>query len=76
MFFGVSTLFQKLLYDFLRCDIYPDYICDNDTNKHGKDVESYIIYNPEILFNQNEEFYNKQYNDKYHEIEIHHPLGG
>ena len=56
VFFGVSTLFQKLLYDFLRCDIYPDYICDNDTNKHGQDVESYIIYNPEILFNQDEEF--------------------
>ena len=56
MFFGVSTLFQKLLYDFLRCDIYPDYICDNDINKHGKEVESYIIHNPEILFNQDEEF--------------------
>lgn len=56
VFFGVSNLFQRLLYDFLRCDIYPDYICDNDIKKHGKDIESYIIYNPEILFNQNEEF--------------------
>ena len=56
VFFGVSNLFQRLIYDFLRCDIYPDYICDNDIKKHGKEVESYIIHNPEILFNKNEEF--------------------
>ena len=56
VFFGVSNLFQRLIYDFLRCDIYPDYICDNDIKKHGKEVESYIIHNPEILFNQDEEF--------------------
>ena len=54
--FGASNLLNILLNNFSRCDLYPDYICDNDINKHGKEVESYIIHNPEILFNQDEEF--------------------
>ncbi|AYJ79300.1 hypothetical protein AN286_03805 [Aliarcobacter cryaerophilus ATCC 43158] len=56
VFFGVSNLFNNILNEFSRCNVFPNYICDNDINKHGKEVESYIIYNPEILFNKNEEF--------------------
>ena len=56
VFFGVSNLFNNILNEFSRCNVFPDYICDNDIKKHGKEVESYIIHNPEILFNQDEEF--------------------
>lgn len=57
VFFGVSNLFQRLIYDFLRCDIYPDYICDNDVKKHGNYFENYKIQSPCEIFGKNEKFF-------------------
>ncbi len=56
IFFGASSALAKKFNLLKEMNIIPDYICDNDINKHGKEVESYIIHNPEILFNQDEEF--------------------
>ena len=57
VFFGVSNLFQRLIYDFLRCDIYSDYICDNDEKKHGNYFENYKIKSPSEIFEKNENFF-------------------
>lgn len=57
VFFGASGLFKKALNELSTYNIKPDYVCDNDLNKHGKTVESYPIYSPDEILNQNNKYF-------------------
>lgn len=70
VFFGASSALNKLWNIFLEQSIIPDYICDNDANKHGKSFNGYLISHPDDIFNKNElylvfitsSFFNQIYN--------------
>jgi hypothetical protein len=54
VFFGASSALNKIWNIFLEQSIIPDYICDNDANKHGKSFNGYLISHPDDIFNKNE----------------------
>ena len=70
VFFGASSALNKIWNIFLEQSIIPDYICDNDANKHGKSFNGYLISHPDDIFNKNElylvfitsSFFNQIYN--------------
>ncbi len=57
VFFGASGLFKKALNELLKYNVKPDYVCDNDVNKQGKTVESYVVYSPDEVLNQNNNYF-------------------
>lgn len=57
IFFGASSALEKRFNLLKEMGIIPDYICDNDKNKHGKYFEDYKIKSPSEIFQKNENFF-------------------
>lgn len=57
VFFGASSALEKRFNLLKEMGIIPDYICDNDKNKHGKYFEDYKIKSPSEIFQKNEDFF-------------------
>lgn len=57
VFVGASSALEKSWFKLIENNIIPDYICDNDKNKHGKYFEDYKIKSPSEIFQKNEDFF-------------------
>ncbi len=57
VFFGASNLFKKALLELSRNHIYPSYVCDSDKNKQGNSIESYKIFSPDDILNNDEKYF-------------------
>mgnify|MGYP005852875373 CR=1 FL=1 len=53
---GASGALEKAWESLNEYGIIPDYICDNDSKKHGKRFKEYKIYSPDELFSRDENF--------------------
>ncbi len=49
VFFGASSALEKKWSQLKKLNIIPDFICDNDKNKHGKYFKKYKIYSPDEI---------------------------
>lgn len=49
VFFGASSALEKKWSQLQKLNIIPDFICDNDKNKHGKYFKKYKIYSPDEI---------------------------
>ncbi len=56
VFFGVSSLLLKVWEKLIYKNIVPDYICDNDLKKQGSYFRDYLIYAPDKIFNQKNDY--------------------
>lgn len=69
IFFGTSKAFLDIFEDLEQL-ISPNYLCDNDINKHGKYIKGYKVYSPQELFNKKYKFIVIITSSFYNEIQL------
>lgn len=57
VFFGASSLLNKIIFELNKNNLFPSYICDNNILKHGKEILSYKVFAPNELFNKPEKYF-------------------
>ena len=54
--FGASIAFNMVLDSLKNMQITPDFVCDNDKDKHGSYKNKYKIYSPKEVFSKDFDF--------------------